>query len=155
MRTFKRYYDEGYCYFVTSVTEDRRRIFASADLGKVAIETLKFYRDRGDYTLHAYVVMPDHMHLLLTPLKGTISDAMRNVKSWIAKEVRERTGVGGSIWQESFHDTVMRGEEHFAEVVQYIHRNPVVAGFVSEPGDYPFSSWSLWDGAAPESGLGP
>jgi putative transposase len=156
VRAFRRYHEEGYAYFITTNTEGRSRIFASHEMAQVAIDTLIFYRDRGDFILHAFVVMPDHMHLLMTPLVGTISDAMRNVKSWIAKEVRQRNGIHGKIWQTRFHDTFVRNDAHFNEVIQYIHWNPVMAGIVREPGDYHFSSWGWWEVEATVlSGLGP
>jgi len=94
MRTFKRYNAANYCYLVTTVTEGRRPYFGSPSLAHIFIRNLYFYRDRGDYVLHGFVVMPDHVHLLLTPLKETISDVMRNIKSYVAKDVREETGQG-------------------------------------------------------------
>jgi putative transposase len=105
MRNFKRYELPGYCYFVTTVTDGRRTLFRSPDLAQIVVETVSYYRNRGDYTLHAFVVMPDHLHLLLTPPGKSISDVMRNIKSWVAKEVRERARCTGAIWQVSFHDT--------------------------------------------------
>jgi putative transposase len=108
MRNFKRHELPGYCYFVTTTTAGRRPVFRSPDLAQIVVETLSYYRDRGDYTLHAFVVMPDHLHLLLTPHGKSISDVMRNIKSWIAKEVRERRGHIGPMWQASFHDTERR-----------------------------------------------
>jgi putative transposase len=156
MRTFKRYELPGYCYFVTTVSDGRHLYFQSPDLAQLVVETLAHYRDRSDYALHAFVVMPDHLHLLVTPHRKSISDVMRNIKSWIAKEVRERTGNEGAIWQVSFHDTVIRSDDHFRKAVEYIHWNPVHAGIVREPGEYRFSSWALWESGVPAgSGLGP
>lgn len=156
MRTFRRFDEEGHVYLITTNTDRRLPVFASTELAQLAVEALVFYRDRGDYLLHSYVVMPDHMHLLMTALVGTISDAMRNVKSWVAKGVRERTGRCGVLWQSSFHDRAIRTPEQFNKAVQYIHWNPVEAGLVREPEDYRFSSWGWWEvEATVVSGLGP
>ncbi len=156
MRNFKRYQLPGYCYFVTTVTDGRRPLFRSVDVAQDMVDTLNYYQDRGDYTLHAFVVMPDHLHLLITPHHKTISDVLRNIKSWAAKSMRDRTGVAGTVWQASFHDTVIRNEDHFKKAADYIHWNPVQAGLARKPGEYPTSSWALWESEAVYgSGLGP
>jgi putative transposase len=156
MRNVKRYELPGYCYFVTTIIDGRRPLFRSPDVAQIVVETLSHYGDRGDYILHAFVVMPDHVHLLMTPRGKSISDVMRNIKSWVAKEIRERTEQSGAIWQASFHDTVIRNDDHFGKAVDYIHWNPVQAGFVREPSEYPLSSLASWESGVPaESGLGP
>jgi REP element-mobilizing transposase RayT len=103
------------------------------------IENLAFYRRRADFRLHAYVVMPDHLHLLITPQRCGLSDCMRNVKSLVAKSVRELLGRSGPIWQARFHDRGVRTMTEFQRYVAYIHMNPVVAGLCGRPQDYRFS----------------
>jgi len=56
VRTFRRYHEEGYAYLITTNTERRLPVFASVALAQLVVEALVFYRDRGDYVLHAYVV---------------------------------------------------------------------------------------------------
>ena len=60
---FRRYLEENRVYLITTNTEERQPIFVNPRLCAVVIENLAFYRDRGDFSLHAYVVMPDHIHL--------------------------------------------------------------------------------------------
>jgi putative transposase len=84
--------------------------------------------------------MPDHMHLLLTPLRGSISDILRNLKSFIAKQVISELQMAGAVWQVSFHDRVVRCEADVHRFAEYIHYNPVEAGIVAEPEEYLFSS---------------
>lgn len=89
MPQFKRYIVSNYCYFVTTTTQHRRPYFTDARLSQLIIENLRFYRDRMRFRLHGYVVMPDHIHLLVTPVGCSISDIMRNFKSFTSKQIRE------------------------------------------------------------------
>lgn len=154
MRTFKRFGEPGYCYFVTTNTLNRAPHFARDDIAQIAVDNLLHYQSRGDYELHSFVVMPDHMHLLITPRIGTISDALRNLKSYICKDMRNKTGHRGPIWQVSFHDTIVRDDRHLYIVGTYIDYNPVVAGLCGEPEDYRFSSAGLEAGRRTVSGQG-
>jgi putative transposase len=135
------------------VTCERRPYFASPRLAQIVIDNLRFYEDRGDFELLAYVVMPDHLHVLLTPLRGSISDNLRNVKCHVARQVREQIGGEGPIWQVSFHDRIVRCEADIQRFADYIHYNPVEAGLCLEPEDFAFSSALGWANAG--SGRGP
>lgn len=143
MNNARRYAVPSTPYFVTTATVDRRPVLASPRLAHIVVDNLAFYRDRGDFELIAYVVMPDHIHLLATPLRDPISDVMRNLKSHIARGIRLARGTTGPVWQQSFHDRVARSEDDVRKFAEYIHHNPVVAGMVTEPEDYPFSSASV------------
>jgi len=71
---------------------------------------------------------------------------MRNLKSFIAKELHER-GVGaGAVWQSRFHDRGIRGEYQFETAAEYIHMNPVKAGLARVPWDFRYSSAGLYSG---------
>jgi REP element-mobilizing transposase RayT len=144
MGRFKRYQLPNRSYFVSSATRHRTPLFRDRELAAIVVQNLLFYRRRGDYLLHAYVVMPDHIHALITPVNGSISDNMRNVKSYITKEIRERRGITGEIWPR-FHDRVIRNDQHFADAVAYIHSNPVRAGITRSPLEYEFSSAAIYD----------
>ena len=84
--------------------------------------------------------MPDHLHLLLTPGRIQLPDIMRNLKSYIAKEVHEAQNGGGSIWQPRFHDRGIRDHRQFDAALKYIHLNPVKAGLARSENEYEFSS---------------
>jgi REP element-mobilizing transposase RayT len=125
---------------------DRRRLFDVASLCDLVVENLRFYRDRGDFRLHAYVIMPDHLHLLLTPDRVDLSGCMRNLKSFIAKALHERGVRAGAVWQSRFHDRGIRGEYQFESAAEYIHMNPVKAGLAGVPSDFRYSSAGLYWG---------
>jgi REP element-mobilizing transposase RayT len=151
MPRFRRYLEADRCYFVTTATYRRRPLFADPGLCRVLEGNLKFYRDRMKFGLHGYVIMPDHVHLMITPRQpATISDVMRNFKSYAAKEVRHVLAAPGPVWQSRFHDRVIRGEDQFHSALDYIHLNPVKARLVQSAISYEFSSCRFW-----EEGTGP
>lgn len=151
MPPLRRFTEGEYCYFVTSGVHDRRPLFRDTRLCRILVKNLGFYRDRMKFGLHAYVIMPDHIHLLVTPRRpATISDVMRNFKSYSSKEMREVLGMRGPIWQARFHDRVIRSERQFRAALDYTHLNPVRAGLAESAGDYEFSSFRYWqEGAGP------
>jgi REP element-mobilizing transposase RayT len=65
---------------------------------------------------------------------------MKDVKGYTAKMLNRKTGRSGAIWQQSFYGRVVRDEEQLATTIDYIHRNPVIAGVVSQPHEYKYSS---------------
>jgi hypothetical protein len=80
---------------------------------------------------HAWVIMPNHAHLLFTPLYP-IDGLLKNWKGLSARRMGN-----GSIWQKGYRDTMIRNEKHFANVVRYIRRNPI---------GLPSGSFTLWQG---------
>ena len=146
MPQFHRFTEGEYCYFVTTSVQARRPLFRDARLCQILLENLRFYRDRMKFSLHGYVIMPDHMHLLITPRQpATISDIVRNLKSYAGKEVRQALGGSGPIWQRRFYDRVIRSEKQFRATLDYIHVNPVRAGIVRSAEEYEFSSYRFWE----------
>ena len=140
MSRLKRYDLPNQCYLVTTVTRDRRPYFADARLATMLVDNLRFYRERMGFLLHGYVIMPDHVHLLVTPVACTVSEIMRNFKSFTSKQIRETLRQSGPIWQRRFYDRVIRDEQQFLAALDYIHLNPVRSGLVSSPENYEFSS---------------
>ena len=96
-------------YFVTSVTSGRRRLFQVAANAKLLLETLQAYRHQGHYKLHAFVVMPDHIHLLLTPQGETIERVMGLTKGGSSHRLASKRPV----WQRGFSDHRIRDAEDF------------------------------------------
>ena len=92
--------------------------------------------------VHALVVMPDHVHLLLTPLRDRDSDVyslvgiLQGIKSASSHSLNRLLGKSGPVWQEESFDHVLRGNESFAEKLEYIRQNPVRRGLVARPEDY-------------------
>ena len=123
-------------YFVTSGTCDRRRLFQVAANAELFLETLQHYRRAGNYKLHAFVVMPDHIHLLLSPTGLALERVMGLIKGGFS----HRLGSKLPVWQRGFTDRGVRDSNEFEMRRQYIHENPVRAGLVEVPTSYPYSS---------------
>ncbi|MGA2743818.1 MAG: transposase [Candidatus Sulfotelmatobacter sp.] len=98
------------------------------------------------YELHAAVVMPEHVHLLLTPLRDErgwpygLPSILKSLKGTSARSVNRLSGSSGPVWQEESFDHVPRSQESFEDKVEYIRQNPVRRGLVKTPEDYPW----LW-----------
>ena len=91
---------------------------------------------------YAYCLMPDHLHLLLSPKESNLVDLINQWKSFSANLLREN-GVEGPCWQRAFYDHALRKEEDIRGVAEYIVNNPVRSGIVTNWVDYPFS-WHRW-----------
>ena len=97
------------------------------------------YEER--YLLDAYVIMPDHVHLLLRPLANwRLAKILQGIKGFTAREINRVLGRRGSFWQDESFDHLVRDEGDWVDKFEYIHNNPVSAGLVERPEDYPFSS---------------
>ncbi len=100
--------------------------------------------DGERYLLHAWAVMPNHVHVLLTPIEGhSLAKITHSWKSFTANQANRLLGRTGEFWQRESFDRFIRNEEHFAAEVDYIEGNPVAAGLCREPTDWAFSSASL------------
>ena len=127
-------------YFLTFCTDRRRPVFQ--DPAHVAILSTQLPRcaDAESMAVDVYCVMPDHVHLLI---KGQREDAdmrrfmhaLKQHTGWEYRKLRNKP-----LWQGSYYDHVLRPEEGTASVMSYIVNNPVRAGLVTAPADYPF-----WD----------
>ena len=94
------------------------------------------------YHLHAVVIMPEHVHLLLTPLRDSsgwpypLAAILKLIKGTSARSVNKVLNTSGPVWQEESFDHVLRSEESFEEKLEYIRQNPVRRGLVQKPEDY-------------------
>ena len=105
------------------------------------VQEASLHFDNNRYLLHAWVIMPNHVHALATALGGTyLSTIVHSWKSFTAKSANRSLEREGAFWQADYFDRVMRDEAHFAATVDYIHWNPVKAGLCAKPEDWPWSS---------------
>jgi REP element-mobilizing transposase RayT len=133
--------------------EDRDRIFfVTTNLARgvapleaaerdLLLATLGRHRSRGDFLLFAYVVMPTHVHLLISPQNHGLIRIMRDWKSQTGYEIARLRGARGRLWQERYFDVIIRRVRNFWDKTEYIHRNPVEAGLVGSPEAWKWSSY--------------
>jgi putative DNA methylase len=100
---------------------------------------LRFDGER--YRLSAWIVMPNHVHLLLTPCaEWSLSQIMKDMKSFTSHEANKILGRRGQFWMEEYFDRYIRDAKHFSNAIAYIENNPVKAGLCARPEEWPFSS---------------
>jgi REP element-mobilizing transposase RayT len=130
-----RFSQPGGVYLVTTVTRERLPVFENFKSARCVVHTLQTEHTAGRAMTLAFVVMPDHLHWLLTLGSSvSLSQVVRTVKSVVAHQ------LGGRIWQQGFHDHAVRTEEDLPAMGRYIVNNPVRAGLVRKAGQY-----SHWD----------
>jgi putative transposase len=152
MPNYRRVFEENSIYFFTVVTYKRRPLLR----GKMAILTQAFEsaKSRIPYKLLAYVIMDDHMHLLIKPESAnTYPDIIRKIKIFVSKrcdttvgdlsESMKKKGEKG-IWQRRYFEHTIRNTEDFKRHLDYIHFNPVKHSYVDNVKEYPYSSFHQW-----------
>ena len=152
-----RYYGTGHLHFITFSCYHRRPFLASARHRDLFLKILEQARVRYGLVIVGYVVMPEHVHLLISePDRGTQSTFMQVLKQRFARRVlgewrRRRKPQQGTLWQDAldaghvwqarYYDFVVRTEIKKREKLRYIHRNPVRRGLVLEPEEWRWSSY--------------
>ncbi len=128
-------------YFVTTDTWQKHSLFINTILANIVVEQIVSCRDRGFYKLHAFALMPDHLHVLLTPGDTiAVEKAMQMIKGGSAHRIEIEKPQKFPIWHSGFHDRWMRNVEEYRGSMRYIKQNPVEAKLVEKPEDYTFSS---------------
>ncbi len=113
---------------------------ADSRIARLVVDALQRF-DGERYHLHAWCVMPNHVHVLVTPLGGhRLSAVLHSWKSFTAKEANRQLERSGSFWMPEYFDRAIRDERHFRAAVAYIEHNPVQAGLCEAPGNWPWSS---------------
>ncbi|MGH9968087.1 MAG: REP-associated tyrosine transposase [Pyrinomonadaceae bacterium] len=155
--------------YITVVTKDRLHVFRTDQLKEILCRAVDEARKSAGFLLFAYVIMIDHMHLL-TSRPSTTSDVLRVLKGLTARRVidylkmnnylrslaklqhqeRERN-YRYSLWQTEKNVLPIFSESMFMEKLNYIHQNPVRAGFVTRASDYHWSSARIWQGCPLEN----
>lgn len=162
------YEKHGDVYFITSTVAGFVDIFRHNPACKVFVDCVRFYQDRGDFTLLAWVLMPNHFHFVLKRSQNlTVSQVIGNIKRLTARRIGElRTrpvmkatfdqltkaatlepGKGTAIWKHRFDCLTIISLDTLRQKVDYIHCNPVRKGFVDSPEQWPYSSAAQYAGA--------
>jgi putative transposase len=130
-------------FFVTFNIERGVQSLAAAERDLV-LKSLDELRGRHDFRLFGYVVMPDHVHLLLWPRSVSLVRILRDLKSTTGFALSRSRRVPGQLWQRSYFDFICRRARDFGAKLEYIHRNPVAAGCVANCEDWRWSSYRYY-----------
>ena len=142
MGRLKRFYLENHCYFVTSTCYRRRRYFKRNENKDIIVQFLKYYPQKYGSKLKRFAILEDHFHVLIVPRgKYNISWIMKSLKIAISKRVKRKDRINDPIWQHRFYDHVVRNEQDFREILDYIHNNPAKHNLCESPGEYKYSSF--------------
>ncbi|MHB1843516.1 MAG: REP-associated tyrosine transposase [Deltaproteobacteria bacterium] len=133
------YAQAGTVCSVTFCVDDRIRIFSDPAVAQAAVDALTRHAGETRTPIHAYCVMPDHVHLVLSPSPDCdIIEFVGQVKNLIQRAAW-RKGISEAFWQPGFWDHFLRQDEQLETVIHYVLQNPVRAGIVERWEDYPFS----------------
>jgi REP element-mobilizing transposase RayT len=158
---------EGSVFYISTNITNRLRIFDRPSFIIPVLDSLNYYRYQFQCKLFGYVIMLDHLHLLLYPTgeSSVVSDFMRDFKrfksgritrqaelegklDWVAQFQRageETKRAEKKVWQDSFWEQSIFSEKFMREKLNYIHMNPVRAGLVDKSGKYPYSSFRNYE----------
>ena len=130
-------------YFVTASAYMDQNPFQRTETADLLLATLFRYRDAGEFSLHEFVVMPNHIHLLLSVDDGhAIGRAVQMVKGGFSHAM----GLAGlklkAVWQPSYYEHRVRDAAEYARMRNYIHQNPVRRHLAERATEYPYSSAS-------------
>ncbi|HWR36866.1 MAG TPA: transposase [Clostridia bacterium] len=130
--------NNGQTYFVTAQTWQRRPLFLARPWASLFIETLLHYRPSA-YLLHEFVLMPEHFHLLISPV-GTLEKSIQFIKGGFSFRAKRELGSNMEVWQKSFTDHRIRDDADYEKHVQYVYSNPVKRRLCNAAIEFPYCS---------------
>ncbi len=127
-------------HFLTFSCYHREQKFADAIARGTFVSALERVREDYSLCIYGYVVMPEHVHLLVSePERSTLAQAIKSLKQGVARRLALR--AADSFWQARYYDFNVWSEKKFVEKLRYIHRNPVKRGLAARPEDWLWSSF--------------
>jgi putative transposase len=127
-------------YFVTANVFGRKSLFQVDKIARLFIEVLLHYRSEKKYLLHEFVIMPDHFHLIITPMEITLERAVQFIKGGFSFHLNKGLKLKREVWQTSFVDRRIRDSLEYQRIKGYIWQNPVQRFLAKAPQEYPYSS---------------
>ena len=143
MSRLRRIADSDRIFFITTNLHPSAAPLSPAERS-LALEWLGKARARYHLLLMGYVVMPDHAHLLLAVVMGSLADAIWNWKSNSARVIQRARKQSGPLWQPRYFDSICRRVRDVSKNLEYIHDNPVRAGLVSRGAEWRWSSAAFY-----------
>jgi putative transposase len=127
-------------FFATTNTSMGRRLLQSERNAMLLVDVLRLNVAARKFQLHEFVIMPDHLHLLMTlPGDTTMEKAMQLIKGRFSYRLKKEFGYQGEVWPRGFSEVRISDGQSFMEHREYIVQNPVKAGLVDTAEQYPYS----------------
>jgi REP element-mobilizing transposase RayT len=148
-------------YFCTDIIMSFACVFVEKAFFDIIINSLKSCQQEKGLNIHAFVIMPNHVHTVLSSRNGMLAETIRDYKRFTSRRITEELQTGGQsqlrslfvasadhanigndykVWQSGSHPQIMDDEEKCTQKIEYIHNNPVRKGFVEKPEDWSYSS---------------
>ena len=163
---FKVIHGGPYPHFITMTIVRWLPVFVSGEYFNIMLSSLNYVREHRGLAVHAYVIMPTHIHAVVTAGQDDLPAIMRDVKKFTARRIYEQAEQDGSklhtwmfrkaaeseprsrfkVWQDEYHPEVTYTPEFFQQKVDYMHRNPVRKGLVADAVKWYYSSASVYAG---------
>jgi len=164
MRSRYKIYNENALYFVTSTTIEWVSVFTKDNYYNVLVDAIKFYQSKKRLEIFAYVILPNHFHLIVK--SNELMQSMKLIKMYSAKEIIKlltkekknyllkifqinkksyKTKSNYQVWQEGYKPKEIFGYKMLKQKIEYIHLNPVKKGLVTEPSDWGYSSAGFYE----------
>jgi len=130
-------------FFVTAVTAGRKSLLQSSRMANLLTDVLQHYRQQARFQLHEFVIMPNHLHAIITPAHDlSLEKAMQFIKGRFSFRAKRELGCQFEIWERSFTEHRIKNCEDYEKHRLYVHENPVCAGLSTDAEAYPYSSAS-------------
>ena len=137
---------EGGLYHITARGNNRRRIFDDDEDYRKLLKLLTETKTKLPFYLYAYCFMPNHVHLLVERRQDAICRVMHRLLTGYSRYYNRRYRRVGHLFQKRYKAILCQTDQYLAELVRYIHLNPVRARMVSNPASYPYSSHRVYLG---------
>jgi len=132
----------GWTYFVTTQAWNSTFIFQVVETAEIIVAKMLEYRDKRNYFLHDFVLMPNHLHVILTPCSASLEKCVQLIKGGSSFEIHKLRGSKSEIWQSGFHESRVTGPTDYEKKRDYVWFNPVAAKLVERPALWPYGSAS-------------
>jgi REP element-mobilizing transposase RayT len=132
----RKYFAKMEAWLDNDCTND---LLTNKQIAKEVSSTFDIYEFKGIWKVHSYVIMPNHIHWFFRPLNQSMSESIQNFKRITARKSNQSLGrTGRRFWQKEWFDHWSRTPEESEKIIQYIRNNPVKAGFVAKPEEWPY-----------------
>jgi len=146
MSVWARFEGHGFPSLLTTNIARRAPVLASRTAASALMQVIAEVRCETRFELLAFVVMPDHIHLVLAlPPRVKVSRVIQLIKGRFAYRYNVGSGRAGALWQARYHEKALRSERALVAAIEYVHNNPVKAGLVGQAESF------LWSSAHPSS----
>jgi len=139
-----RLWFEGAKYHVTSRGIRKSPLFLGDEDYEMYLNFIEETRERHPFELHTYCLMTNHTHLQLETIETPLSTIMKHLNTKYAKYFNKKYSFSGHVFEKRYGAELLNSREYEIDVSKYIHLNPVEAGMVSTPEDYPWSSYRTY-----------